>query len=34
MSFDTTSIILIVLAIVMGVAYFSLRNRRKQKEKR
>lgn len=30
---DTTSMILIALVIVFGVAYFAVRNSRKQREK-
>jgi preprotein translocase subunit YajC len=28
-----TNVILIVLAVILGVAYFSIRNRRKQRER-
>ncbi len=33
MHIDGTTIILIVLSVILGVAYFSIRNRRKQRER-
>jgi hypothetical protein len=33
MNIDGTTIVLIMLSVILGVAYFSIRNRRKQRER-
>ena len=33
MQFDGMTVVLIVLAVILGITYFSLRNRRKQRER-